>query len=389
MSGSESASLVDLSVEKLYLATCEGRFCAPAEDVSGLDVLLGEGYVEVTECRSDPRSGHGAKTCRVRLVWLTDRGKEFGRKATEGFDEKLKELNHLLEGMNPRVSVLAEYLLARWAVVVLAQSEVTARGMAQRRGWDMLTSFEWDISVPGAPSMLPEWVRGEFETLSKRVVELGLGGWNRLGHDTQGWYESEVLVTTRPIATAILGRYGGSEVPFFVRSLISSVSRADVEAKLAFCLGFHHRIRIESMVEYLNYGSYYDLVEFLRIFEGLMFHSYGGYAHVNWDLVERYVKPQIRYFAADRDDMLREAVSRSLHGLLPSIHEVASLRHHLVSESVRKALAGWFDTGDQHLDEVPPFRRFWDLATREKREEAAALLDKLPKISTGAPETSS
>ena len=384
MSISEGRSQVDPSIKKLYLATCEGKFCAPVETISSLEVLVKKGYIEVTKCPSDPRSKHGAKTCKVKLAWLTDRGKEAAKKATERFDEPLKELNLLLENTNPRISVLAKYLLARWSASILAyKDDVAKRRPRYRGGWNMLPSFEWDIKVPGTfGSMLPEGVKNELRVISKKLVQLELAERNKLGHNVHGWYDSETLMTIKPIARAILKHYGGFEIPSFIKSLVLSISKAAQERELARDLEAG-KISIESIVDYLNYGSFHELSEFLKTLETLNYSLYEGYAHVNWSLIEKYAKPGIPYAVANRDEMAIESIARSIavsrrtYGVMPSIYAITSLRHSLVFEAVKKALATWFDTGTLCLEEIPPFRTFWNVAELEEIKRIRPYLEKL------------
>ena len=373
MSISESSSQLNRSIKKLYLATCEGKFCAPVETVSSLEVLVKKGYVEVTECRSDPRSKHGAKTCKVRLTWLTEKGKEAGIKATERFDEALKELDLLLENISPRISVFAKYLLAHWSASILACKDdvVKSRPQYRRGGWNMLAPFGWDIKVPGAfRSVLPEDVKDVLQTIPKKLVDVKLAEWNKLGHNVHGWYDSETLMTIKPIAVDILRQYGGFEIPLFIKSLVLSVSKAAEEAEIARKLEAG-KIFIESIVDYLNYGSFHDLKEFLRTLESL------EYAYVNWSLIEKYARPRIHYVAASHDEINKEAASRRIYGLVPSIYDIASLRYSLVFDNVKKALAKWFEIGTLCLEEIPPFRMFWDVAKRDKIKRIRPYLNKL------------
>ena len=374
MSISESYSLVNQSIRTLYLATCEGDFCAPVETVSNLKVLIKKGYVEVTECRSDPRSKHGAKTCKVKLAWITDKGKEIGKKqTTETYYEVQKELDPFLENFNPRISVLAKYFLACWSSSILSgKADIFQRRPRYRRGgWNMLPSFDWDLKVPDDfRSVLTEGVKDELQTISKKLVDLKLAEWNKIGHNVNGWYDSETLMTIKPIATAILMNYGGFEMPLFIKSLVLSISRAAEEAKLARYIE-NGGLSIGSIVNYLNYGSFHDVEEFLKTIENL------GYANVNWALIQKYARPRIHYDAPSYDEINKEAVYRNLYGLIPSIGAIASLRYSMVFDSVKKALAHWFETGNLYLVEIPPFRMFWDAAKREERKSILPYLNKL------------
>lgn len=367
---SEKGSQVDPSVKRLYLATCGGKYSAPIKTVSNLEVLVKEGYVEVTECRRDSRSKHGAKTCKVKLAWLTDRGKEAAKKTIERFDEALKELDFLLENTKSQISVLAKYLLARWSASVIAYSdEVVKRIPRYHGGWVMFRPFEWDVKAPsperGFTSVLPDTVRNKLQAISEKLVELELAEWNKLGHNVNGWYSSETLMTVQPIANVILRHYGGFDMPWFIKSLLSSISKAQQEAELARTLEFSKKLPVERIVDYLNHGSYHDLGEFLKTIESLHYH-HNGYAHINWNLIEKYAKPKIHYDAANRDELLKEAVLRRIFGVMPSIHSITSVRHYMVFEAVKNAIETWFDTDTLCLKEIPPLRMFWNIAEREE-----------------------
>jgi len=371
---SESDSQVDQSIKKLYLATCEGEFCTPVETVSNLEVLTKKGYVEVTECRSDPRSKHGAKTCKVKLVWLTDKGKEIGNKqTTETYFEVRKELDPFLENFNPRISVLAKYMITCWSASILTGNvDFFQRSPGYRHGgWNMLSPFEWDIKVPGDyRSVLPKCVKDELQSISNKLVESKLAEWNKLGHNVNGWYDTETLMTSRPIASRILMNYGGFEMPLFIKSLVLSISKAAEEEKLARNLEAGG-ISIWSIVNYFNYGSFYDLGEFLKIFENL------DYAKVNWDLIKEYARPRVHYVAPSYDEINKEAVSRRIYGLIPSIGAIASFRCSLVFDNVKKALEKWFETSNLCLEEIPSFRHIWDVVKREEIKKIQPYFSKL------------
>lgn len=151
-----------------YNASFGGKY-ELAGQISHLDELVQHGFVKGVQCRKDPLSTHGAKTCRVLLVRMTEKGVS---EAHQIAGDKLKLVRVFLKSLDalpPRTQNLYRYLLKKWL-----------------RACENRANFAWDVRNQSTVLPLPQVVRQSISETNEDLVEMGLAAYASLHHNTSG-----------------------------------------------------------------------------------------------------------------------------------------------------------------------------------------------------------
>ena len=159
-----------------YNASFGGKY-ELAGQITHLDALVNQGLAGVAECRKDPLSTHGAKTCRVLLIRMTEKGI---CKAHEIAEQKLEITGHFLKSLDSipvRIKDLCRFLLKQWL-----------------KACENRESFTWEIRNQSVFLPLPQAVRETISKMNNDLVMNGLAAYASLHHNTAG-PSSPTLVT--------------------------------------------------------------------------------------------------------------------------------------------------------------------------------------------------
>lgn len=344
-------------LRELYLETYGGTLCLDPSSVGSLEGLVRDGYVQTSVCKDDKRSRHGAKTCAVGLVWLTEKGVSGGKdRVQSGLEKGLEAFAAYVESLGYRTRLLILYRLNKWARKCSAAQtppQQPLRRLGRATPWVMLPRFEWDVRVPGKGmnlvSILPERVGGEIRSLPEKLVGFGLAAMTSTGHDRKGWYPKEALVTCEEVAGLLMKTYGGFEQPFPLDPLVRTLRKSYHEYRVIQTLEVNKRLGALDLDQYMRDASYSDLLEFLESLENI---GDGSYATVNWPVVEKCFAPG-RKIGLNWEDYYGEVLTiRTTQYLL---EPWAMLRYERLLGACKKDTEKWFEEeGDKRTEEQPP-----------------------------------
>lgn len=163
-----------------YNASFGGKY-ELAGRVEHIDELLQQGFVKAAKCRNDPLSTHGAKSCRVLLVRMTEKGVSEASQVAEGKLEAVGRFLKSLDLLPPRVKGLMRYLIKQWLRACENRMEF-AWGVIWSRGYRIL--------------VLPQRVRESVLQMRDALIEQGLAAYGALHHKTSG--PSDLTLVTCP-----------------------------------------------------------------------------------------------------------------------------------------------------------------------------------------------
>ena len=99
----------------LYNASYGGKY-ALAGRMDNMEMLAQSGYVTYSRCKDDSFSSHGAKSCRVLLVRMTEKGSAEAKKL---IDNKMLQTGNVLKSLESypsRISNMYRFILKKWLI---------------------------------------------------------------------------------------------------------------------------------------------------------------------------------------------------------------------------------------------------------------------------------
>jgi len=174
---------------RFYVGSYGGKY-ELAGRIEGIETLVQEGYLSSSRCNKDPLSNHGAKTCRVILTRLTDKGVS---EAKSNIEYQLKSTDQFLEALNShpqKIRDVYRVLLKKW--LEACESGSSYNWIVRNRKADR------GIYLP-----LPETVKEAISKLTSLLVENGLAAKAPI-HHTTGGPSDPVLMTCPEIQNRIL-----------------------------------------------------------------------------------------------------------------------------------------------------------------------------------------
>lgn len=176
-------------LRRLYVASYGGKY-ELAGKIEGIETLVQEGYLSSSRCNKDPLSNHGAKTCRITLTRLTDKGVS---EAKSYIEYQFRSTDKFLEALNShpqKIRDVYRVLLKQW--LEACESGSPYNWIVRNRKADR-----------GIYLRLPETVKEAISKLTSLLVEKGLAAKAPI-HHTTGGPSDPVLMTCPEIKDWIL-----------------------------------------------------------------------------------------------------------------------------------------------------------------------------------------
>ena len=227
-----------------------------AGSIDSVEKLAENGYVSSSRCNTDPLSSHRAKTCRIILTRMTEKGIS---EAKTIINNRLKHATHFFESLNShpeKIRDVYKVLLRQW----LEACEVG-------------TTFNWSMrnrkAHQGGYLPFPDNVKETISSLTSLLVEKGLAVQAPIDHNTSGPLDA-VLMTCPEVQNRILIRNERVDVAVFdeyLKYLLDGLSMIRAKFRLLHFFSINgkkvenHRLRwisqkfgvsIESLLDWLK-----------------------------------------------------------------------------------------------------------------------------------------
>jgi len=218
-----------------YNASFGGKYELTGQ-IDNLDELIQNGFVKATQCRKDPLSTHGAKTCRVILVRMTKKGIS---EAHQIAGDRLKVIRIFLKSLDslpPRIKSPYKFLLKKWL-----------KACENRR------NFTWDVRKGSTFLPLPQVVKQSITETNEDLVEMGLAACASLHHNTSG-PSDQTLVTCPEILDYFLSPSAAVRnvtLDEYLRYLLNGLSLVKAQYRLLHILSDNRKI-LRPWLEHLS-----------------------------------------------------------------------------------------------------------------------------------------
>ena len=214
------------SLVAFYNASFGGKY-ELAGQIEHLDELIQNGFAKATQCRKDPLSTHGAKTCRAILVRMTEKGIS---EAHQIAGDKIKVIRVFLKSLDslpPRINNLYKYLLKKWL-----------------KACENRANFTWDLRNKSTVLPLPQAVRQSISETNEDLVEMGLAAYASLHHNTSG-PSNQTLVTCPEILDYFLSPSAAVRsvtLDEYLRYLLNGLSLVNAKYRLLLIFSANGKI---------------------------------------------------------------------------------------------------------------------------------------------------
>ena len=215
-----------------YNASFGGKYELPGQ-IRHIDELIQHDFVKAAQCRKDPLSTHGAKTCRVLLVRMTDKGISEAQQIVEDKLEVVGIFLKSVDSLPSRIRDLYRYLLKNWL-----------------RACENRENFAWHVRNQSTFLPLPQGVRESISKANEDLVEKGLAAYASLQHNTLGPSEP-TLVTCHEIRDWLLN--GTGWLPEHARA--RGVRTAVLDEYLGYLLNGLGLVRAKDLLLHFFYAN--------------------------------------------------------------------------------------------------------------------------------------
>lgn len=157
----------------IYNASYGGKY-ELAGRIDNMEMLTQSGYVTYSKCNDDPLSSHGAKSCRVLLVRMTEKGSTEAKKL---IDKKMLQTGKFLKSLEEyptRITDMYRFILKKWLIACENRS-----------------NFHWIINTPLI--YLPDEARETVTKLSSDLVDKDMAAYATINHTTSGPSDSTLM----------------------------------------------------------------------------------------------------------------------------------------------------------------------------------------------------
>jgi len=157
----------------IYNSSYGGKY-ELAGRIDNMELLTQSGYVTYSKCKDDPLSAHGAKSCRVLLVRMTEKGSTEAKKL---IDKKMHQTGNVLKSLEAypsRIRNMYRLILKKWLIAC-----ETGR------------NFHWIINTPLI--YLPDEARETITKLTSDLVDKDMAANATINHTTSGPSDSTLM----------------------------------------------------------------------------------------------------------------------------------------------------------------------------------------------------
>jgi len=316
-----------------FYASLEGKRPFNPSELSNLSELIKSGYVQVNVCNKDPKSPHKARTCRVRIGWLTEKGLEEARKVfQETINFALNNLLNFVNNIQPRVRIIVLYMLT-------TKIDPTADYIKHYKAYRKSILEE----------LLPSMVFEKYKKLIEKLIELKLAVKASTTHTVYGWKEPEIVISNT-VKMLLLKHLRQVSLPLIVDLALSALQSVALEYEIINNLVMWRHIKPS---EYINYmaksGS--DTKRALIIASKLYEPGY-EFAEVDWQLIMQIEGMPL---TTPKDYQWTKYIAyRKLYGIgTEGIILAPYVRYKVTKTLLKKLIEEWVKTGkilDQHIE---------------------------------------
>jgi len=322
-----------------FHASNEGQKPFNPNELEQLKKLIEKKYVKVIACNRDSRSPHKAKSCKVKIAWLTKRGLAKSRRLIlKKLDSKLTRLSNYLDNKPSRLRMIVLYMLT-------AQLNPAINYHKHYENTNILEE------------VLPGEVLQEYDKLINKMIELNLAAKASINHTTKGWKNPELTIANT-IKERILKKYRQVSLPLIIDLAIVLYHAITIENKLINELAIHGYMETTKYTEYIIKNAA-NIKQLLTITSNL-YTANIRYAQVNWKQILKAETKQLK--------TTKNIAIKILHGIATQgVLQASHTRLKTTKKLIKTLVTQWIKTGQ--ILNLKMETNDWDTLTQKAHQK--------------------